>query len=145
MFFSISFRLSENELQRILGCGLLSRLHCTSWFRFPTSRSAPAAHAKPGHSQRPERAIALDFSSRSTSSVAHHARWLTLVDAAHEFDRGADDTPIPHREATRLISASQFGAGIWLEAAPDASLPGSRLRSGPYIICLLYTSDAADE
>ena len=86
-------------------------------------------------------------SQKALSSVAHHARWLTLVDAAHEFDRGADDTPIPHREATRLISASQFGAGIWLEAAPDASLPGSRLRSGPYIIALqrrlgLYISSA---
>ena len=30
------------------------------------------------------------------------------------------DTPLDHREATRVISASQFGSGAWLEVAPDA-------------------------
>ena len=86
-------------------------------------------------------------SQKALSTIVHHSRWLALVDAAHEFDRGADDTKISNREATRLVSASQFGAGIWLEAAPDASLPGSRLKSGPYVIALqrrlgLYLSSA---
>ena len=44
--------------------------------------------------------------------------------------------PIDHREATRLISASQFGSGAWLDVAPDASLPFTRPRSGPYTIAL---------
>jgi len=86
-------------------------------------------------------------SQKALSSVVHHSRWLSLIDALHEFDRGADDTKISHREATRFVSASQFGAGIWLEAAPDASLPNSRLRSGSYVIMLqrrlgLYISSA---
>ena len=33
------------------------------------------------------------------------------MDALHEFDRTADDTKIHHREATRFVSASQWGAG----------------------------------
>jgi len=45
------------------------------------------------------------------------------------------------------VSASQFGAGMWLEAAPDASLPGSRLKSAPFVVALqrrlgLYLSAA---
>jgi len=86
-------------------------------------------------------------SQKALSSVVHHSRWLELVDALHEYDRTAADTNVSHREATRLISASQFGAGMWLEAAPDASLPHSRLRSGPYVVALqrrlgLYLSSA---
>ena len=65
------------------------------------------------------------------SSIVHHGRWLAQIDALHEFDRTADDTKINRREATRFVSASQFGAGMWLEAAPDASLPNSRLKSAP--------------
>ena len=58
------------------------------------------------------------------------------MDGAHEFDRTASDTKISHREAARVVATSQFGAGMWLEAAPDASLPHSRIRSGPYVIAL---------
>ena len=69
------------------------------------------------------------------------------MDALHEFDRTADDTNVCHREATRFVSASQFGAGMWLEAAPDASLPNSRLKSAPFVAALqrrlgLYLSAA---
>ena len=61
---------------------------------------------------------------------------LELLDKAHDFDSTAIDTPLDHREATRVISASQFGSGAWLEVAPDASLPFTRPRSGPYTIAL---------
>ena len=59
-----------------------------------------------------------------------------MLDAAHEFDRTATDTHIDHREATRVIAASQFGSGAWLEVPPDASLTHARPRSGPYTIAL---------
>ena len=59
-----------------------------------------------------------------------------MLDATHELDRTATDTAIDHREATRLISVSQFGSGAWLEVPPDASLPHARPRSGPYAIAL---------
>ena len=86
-------------------------------------------------------------SQKALSSIVHHSRWLAQIDALHEFDRVADDTKIDHREATRFVSASQFGAGMWLEAAPDASLPNSRLKSAPFTVALqrrlgLYLSAA---
>ena len=86
-------------------------------------------------------------SQKALSSIVHHGRWLAHIDAMHEFDRTADDTNISHREATRFVSASQFGAGMWLEAAPDASLPNSRLKTAPYTAALqrrlgLYLSAA---
>ena len=73
--------------------------------------------------------------------------WLTLLDAAIEFDRTAVDTPIHHREATRIISASQFGAGSWLGASPDASPSCPKLHSPAHLIMLqrrlgLYLSAA---
>ena len=54
---------------------------------------------------------------------------------------------ISHREATRLVSASQFGAGMWLEACPDASVNYTRADSGAYTVALqrrlgLYISTA---
>ena len=61
---------------------------------------------------------------------------MRLLDAAHEFDRTATDTPLHHRESTRIVSASQFASGAWLEVPPDASLPYARPRSGPYAIAL---------
>ena len=69
------------------------------------------------------------------------------MDALHEYDRTAEDTAIDRREATRFVSASQWGAGMWLEAAPDTSLPHSRLKSAPYLAALqrrlgLYLSAA---
>ena len=81
----------------------------------------------------------------------NHHRWLELLDKAHGFDSTATDTSLDHREATRLISASQFGSGAWLEAVtPDASLPFTRPRSGPYTIALqrrfgLYIESARGE
>ena len=86
-------------------------------------------------------------SQKALSSIVNHGRWLELIDAAHEFDRTAVDTKISHREATRVVSASQFGAGMWLEACPDASLAHSRVSSGPYVIAMqrrlgLYISSA---
>ena len=75
-------------------------------------------------------------SQKALSAVLNHHRWLELLDKAHDFDSTAIDTPLDHREATRLISASQFGSGAWLEVAPDASLPFTRPRSGPYTIAL---------
>ena len=71
-------------------------------------------------------------SQKALSSVYNHDKWLKLVDAAHEYDRTAVDTKINHREAARIVSASQFGSGAWLEVPPDASLPYARPRSGPF-------------
>ena len=81
------------------------------------------------------------------SKVIQHDKWLTLLDAAIEFDRTAVDTPIHHREATRIISASQFGAGSWLGASPDASPSCPKLHSPAHLIMLqrrlgLYLSAA---
>ena len=86
-------------------------------------------------------------SQKALSSIVHHGRWLAQMDALHEFDRTAEDTAIDRREATRFVSASQWGAGMWLEAAPDTSLPHSRLKSAPYLAALqrrlgLYLSAA---
>ena len=86
-------------------------------------------------------------SQKALSSVVNHGRWLKLIDAAHEFDRTAVDTKISHREATRIVSASQFGAGMWLEACPDASVTYARANSGVYVVALqrrlgLYISSA---
>ena len=38
--------------------------------------------------------------------------------------------------STRIVAASQFASGAWLEVPPDASLPYARPRSGPYAIAL---------
>ena len=86
-------------------------------------------------------------SQKALSSIVNHGRWLELIDAAHEFDRTAADTKISHREATRIVSASQFGAGMWLEACPDASVTYTRADSGAYVVALqrrlgLYMSTA---
>ena len=86
-------------------------------------------------------------SQKVLSKVIQHDKWLTLLDAAIEFDRTAVDTPIHHREATRIISASQFGAGSWLGASPDASPSCPKLHSPAHLIMLqrrlgLYLSAA---
>ena len=73
--------------------------------------------------------------STCLASIAYR-KWVRLLDAAHEFDRTAVDTTLNHREATRIVSASQFASGAWLEVPPDASLPYARPRSGPYAIAL---------
>ena len=69
-------------------------------------------------------------SQKALSSIFNHRKWVRLLDAAHEFDRTAVDTTLDHREATRIVSASQFASGSWLEVPPDASLPYARPRSG---------------
>ena len=91
-------------------------------------------------------------SQKALSSIVNHGRWLELIDAAHEFDRTAADTKISHREATRVVSASQFGAGMWLEACPDAykktgvTLPTAKktlrkLARGPVSVFLMAEYD----
>ena len=62
-------------------------------------------------------------SQKALSSVFNHRKWVRLLDAAHEFDRTAVDTALDHREATRIVSASQFASGSWLEVPPDTLLP----------------------
>ena len=99
----------------------------------PASRLLPASRLfKPDDDD----SIPTPPSQKALSAVLNHHRWLELLDKAHDFDSTAIDTPLDHREATRVISASQFGSGAWLEVTPDASLPFTRPRSGPYTIAL---------
>ena len=79
----------------------------------------------------------------------HHAAWLHLLGAAQAFDSNntLNDTTFVNREATRIISVSQFGSGIWLDVPPDADLPYARQRSGAHAVALqrrsgLYLSAA---
>ena len=89
-------------------------------------------------------------SQKVLSSVINHAAWLHLLGAAQQaFDSNntLNDTTFVNREATRIISVSQFGSGIWLDVPPDADLPYARQRSGAHAVALqrrsgLYLSAA---
>ena len=113
----------------------------------PASRLLPASRLfKPDDDD----SIPTPPSQKALSAVLNHHRWLELLDKAHGFDSTATDTSLDHHEATRLISASQFGSGAWLEVTPDVSLPFTRSRSGPYTIALqrrfgLYIESARGE
>ena len=81
--------------------------------------------------------------------MINHAAWLHLLGAAQAFDSNntLNDTTFVNREATRIISVSQFGSGIWLDVPPDADLPYARQRSGAHAVALqrrsgLYLSAA---
>ena len=84
--------------------------------------------------------------------VVLHANWIKLHDALQQFDANPTDTfpsPIRHREATRLTSHSQFGAGAWLDTTPDCTLSFAKQRTALHTIALqrklgLYLSAAKD-
>ena len=63
---------------------------------------------------------------------------------------------MPHREATRLVSCSQAGAGAFLTRLPDATVRGSTVpstdfrtlcqrRLGLYVSCLSVPLDACKQ
>ena len=88
------------------------------------------------------------FSQASLSSVLTCDMWLDVLQDSHNFDAENADASVPHREATRLISAAQVGGGAWLGALPDTSLKGSVVSSATFTAALqrhlgLYISKLA--
>jgi hypothetical protein len=63
-------------------------------------------------------------SQKALSSVVHHSAWVAHTRSLTDFDARKTDSPMPHREATRFLSASQPCAGSWL----DAGLTDTRIR-----------------
>ena len=73
------------------------------------------------------------FAQKSLSYVGACQAWHDALDACHEFDAGNAGACTPHREARRLISASQHGSGCWLLTLPDRSVRASTIRSPVFL------------
>ena len=66
------------------------------------------------------------FSQRALSNIIHCNQWLTAKKNADTFDSGnVGNSNCLEREASRLISCSQEGAGMHLTRLPDSSVKGS--------------------
>ena len=89
------------------------------------------------------------LSQASLTAAVNAAEWLEVKAAWDAFDAGNAFAVVPHREATRLVSCSQAGAGAFLVRLPDLSLKGSVIESVDLVtICQrrlgLYVSSMAD-
>ena len=73
------------------------------------------------------------FSQKKLSYILHCSAWLDALDECHTFDADNSDAVTPHREARRLIGASQHGSGAWLNTLPDPSVRKSAIRSPSFI------------
>ena len=83
----------------------------------------------------PVNAPARAASQRTFTVVPTCDAWLSCLDECLAFDAANDSASIssvPHREAARLISCSQHGAGAWLSRLPDPSIFGSVCHSAKY-------------
>ena len=81
----------------------------------PASRLLPASRLfKPDDDD----SIPTPPSQKALSAVLNHHRWLELLDKAHDFDSTAIDTPLDHREATRLRAGTTTSAPQVCAAAP---------------------------
>ena len=69
------------------------------------------------------------FPQRTLSAVVNAAAWLDAKEACDKFDAANTGATVPHREATRLVSCSQAGAGAFLTRLPDATVRGSTVTS----------------
>ena len=74
------------------------------------------------------------LSQRALVSVASGLAWLELQERSTAFDAAnkAHATAVD-REAARLVSHSQAGAGAWLRHLPDGSVKGSVVSSAVFI------------
>ena len=68
----------------------------------------------------------LPTAQRSFSLVRHHERWLQGRTAALAADEACGDRRYPC--TVTFISASQYGAGAWLDLAPDGTF-GTKIES----------------
>lgn len=98
--------------------------------------------------------IRTGLSQAKLAAVVNASEWLELKKDLDAFDVDNASRPgwsclVPHREATRLVSCSQTGAGAYLVRLPDLSLKGSVVASIDFVtICQrrlgLYLSILAD-
>ena len=70
---------------------------------------------------------------RTFSQVKHHERWLQGRTAALAADEQRGDNKYP--TAVTYISASQYGAGAWLDIAPDGTF-GTKIESPKFEVML---------
>ena len=95
------------------------------------------------------------FSQRKLSAVINASAWLDAKEACDRFDVANVEATVPHREAARLVSCSQTGAGAWLTRLPDVSVRGSistsidcvtqcQRRLGLYLSALSVPLDACE-
>ena len=75
---------------------------------------------------------------KGLSMVMHCASWLDLLDAAHSFDASNPAATVRHREARRVISASQHGSGHFLFVTPDRAIRHSAVRSAALVSSAQY-------
>ena len=96
------------------------------------------------------------FTQRTLSAVINASAWLDAKEACDRFDVANVGATVPNREATRLVSYSQAGAGAFLMRLPDVSVRGSvvdstdfrsvcQRRLGLYVSCLSVPLDACEE
>jgi hypothetical protein len=70
--------------------------------------------------------------------VVNCACWIDVLDAANAFDATNVGATIRHREARRVISASQVGSGLFLLTSPDLSLPATTIAHDAFISTCQY-------
>ena len=96
------------------------------------------------------------FPQRTLCAVINASAWLDALEACHSFDAANAGSTVPHREATRLISCSQAGAGAFLMRLPDVTVRGSTVpstdfrtlcqrRLGLHTSCLTVALDACEQ
>jgi hypothetical protein len=95
------------------------------------------------------------FTQRKLSAVVNTSAWLDAKEACDRFDAANTGATVPRREATRLVSCSQAGAGAFLMRLPDVSVKGSIIdstdyrtivqrRLGLYLTCLAVPLDESE-
>ena len=96
------------------------------------------------------------YPQRTLCAVINASAWLDALEDCHRFDADNAGAAVPRREATRLISCSQAGAGAFLMRLPDATVRGSTIpsadfrtlcqrRLGLYTSCLTVALDACEQ
>ena len=77
--------------------------------------------------------IASRCSQRAFTAVFNCEMWLNAKDECDTFDAANATAVVPHREATRLVSCAQIGAGAHLARHPDPALRGSVIASADFL------------
>ena len=72
-------------------------------------------------------------SQRAFTAVFNCEMWLNAKDECDTFDAANATAVVPHREATRLVSCAQIGAGAHLARHPDPALRGSVIASADFL------------
>ena len=87
--------------------------------------------------------------------AAHAAGTRSAAEACDRFDAANTGATVPRREAARLVSCSQAGAGAFLMRLPDVSVKDSTIdstdfrtivqrRLGLYLTCLAVLLDESE-